>query len=372
VVSHGIDQASLGGDTLAARLISHLDIGVTIFFLISGFLLYRPFIAHRSGGAAAPGTLDYAKRRFLRIYPAYWVALTAMVIAPDLPGVANGEWWEQYSLLQTLPVHSGVGCGSGIFACGLPQTWSLSVEVTFYAALPMYVFFAARLARNRSAESWMRAELLVLAGLSAISLLLHLFLGEPVGRSWWVGSFIGFAFWFALGMALAVLSVGFESRESQPRIVRLVASRPVAVWLAAFALYVAVALALPPTGFVVAQNQVLTSHIVFGVVAMLLIAPAVFGDGAGGAPRRLLANPVFAWLGLISYGIFLWHIPVRIYLVRYPGLSPLELLGLILGISIVIATASYYLVERPILRLKYRSIGSVLRRGRDPAGATPH
>ena len=58
------------GPSLGGRLLAHLNIGVTIFFLISGFLLYRPFIAHRAGGPGAPAVTQYAKRRLLRIFPA--------------------------------------------------------------------------------------------------------------------------------------------------------------------------------------------------------------------------------------------------------------------------------------------------------------
>jgi peptidoglycan/LPS O-acetylase OafA/YrhL len=49
--------------------------GVALFFLISGFLLYRPFVAARAGGRAVP-LPDYARRRVLRIVPAYWAALS--------------------------------------------------------------------------------------------------------------------------------------------------------------------------------------------------------------------------------------------------------------------------------------------------------
>ena len=91
------------------------------------------------------------------------------------------------------------------------------------------------------------------------------------------------------------------------------------------------------------------------LIALLLLLPAVFDDRAGGAPRRFLAHPVVAWLGLISYGIFLWHYVVALQL----GAGGAELgfgwvlLGT-LAITIPIAAVSYYLVERPLLRLKYR------------------
>src|SRR5947209_12344933 len=79
--------------SLPGRLLAHLNLGVTIFFLISGFLLYRPFIAHRFSGAAAPPVESYAKRRFLRIYPAYWLVLTVLLVIPGLPNVNVESVW---------------------------------------------------------------------------------------------------------------------------------------------------------------------------------------------------------------------------------------------------------------------------------------
>jgi len=55
---------------------SKLNIGVTLFFLISGFLLYRPHAVEMLGGPDAPPAGDYVLRRAFRILPAYWVALT--------------------------------------------------------------------------------------------------------------------------------------------------------------------------------------------------------------------------------------------------------------------------------------------------------
>src|SRR5215212_6043566 len=57
-----------------------MDVGVSVFFLISGFLLYRPFVRARLGGEGTPHVGGYAWRRFLRIVPAYWVALTIVAL----------------------------------------------------------------------------------------------------------------------------------------------------------------------------------------------------------------------------------------------------------------------------------------------------
>ena len=337
----------------AARLLAHLNIGVTVFFVISGFLLYRPFVAHRGGGAQAPPVLQYAKRRLLRIYPAYWLALTALAVFPGLYGVFSGDWWAHYALLQTIP---GTGaCDELSLVCGLPQTWSLVVEMTFYATLPLYVLAAAWLTRRLAGMRWVAAELALLAALSIVSVLLHYVILDAPLVSWPGGTVIGFVFWFALGMGMAVLSAGLEHRQAQPRLVRLIATRPLLPWLAAFAAYALLSVLLPPTQFILEPGEQLAVHVGFGLIAALLMAPAVFGDGGGGLPRRTLALPVVAWLGLISYGIFLWHQPIALELGdQGADLGPgLVLLGT-LAITIPVAAASYYLLERPLLRLKYR------------------
>ena len=362
VVVHSAVLGGALGPSFTGRLLAHLNIGVTIFFLISGFLLYRPFIAHRVGGASPPEFVQYAKRRLLRIYPAYWLVLTALVIVPGLTGVANGEWWAQYGLVYTLPLQSGSGCVGAILDCGLAQTWSLVVEVTFYAVLPLYVIAAARLARGRSVGRWMSVELLVLAALSAISIVLHFALLDAGPRSWAGGTAMGYVFWFALGMGLAVASVGLERRERQPRVIELVVSRPLVPWLAALTTYVVLCVWLPPTPFMTAKADQLVVHASFGAIAALLLLPAAFGDSSGGFPRRALANPIVAWLGLISYGIFLWHYVVALHLGRGGADAGFAVvLTGTLAISILCATASYYLLERPLLTLKHRRMSDLLR-----------
>ncbi len=372
VVVHAAVFGGALGPSITGRLLAHLNIGVTIFFLISGFLLYRPFIAHRVGGGKPPELVQYAKRRLLRIYPAYLLVLTALAIIPGLSGVSNGEWWGQYGLIHTLPLQSGSGCVGAITDCGLAQTWSLVVEMTFYAVLPLYVIATARLARGRSVEWWMRAELLLLAALSTISVALHFALLDSPPRSWPGGTVIGYVFWFALGMGLAVTSVGLERRERQPRVVQLVVSRPLIPWLAALTSYVVLSVVLPPTPFIATKGEQFVVHASFGAIAALLLLPAVFGDRSGGFPRRALANPIVAWLGLISYGIFLWHYVVALHLGRGGANAgfAVVLMGT-LAISILCAAVSYYLVERRLLRLKYRRLSDLVRSPRATRRLTP-
>lgn len=345
--------------SFSGRLLAHLNVGVTIFFVISGFLLYRPYIAHRTGGAPVPETAQYAKRRFLRIYPAYWLILTVLVVVPGLTGVVDGNWWPMYGLVHALPLYGGTTCGEAFTECGLAHTWSLVVELTFYAVLPAYAFAAGRLSRRLSVRAWMATQLGLLLALAALSVALQFVVLNPV-PGWLTGSVAGYVFWFALGMGTAVASVRFGGGERRPWLLRGLAARPEVAWLLAFAAYVALSLWLPANPFLFGRRDALVAHLGFGVVATLLLAPAVFGDRGGGLPRRLLANPVVAWVGLVSYGIFLWHYVITLELVRKGVDGFAVILLATLAISIPIAAASYYLVERPLLRLKYRRLRDVV------------
>jgi peptidoglycan/LPS O-acetylase OafA/YrhL len=335
--------------SLPGRLLSHLNFGVALFFVISGFLLYRPFIAHRAGGAAAPAVRDYAKRRFLRIYPAYWVALTVLLLLPGLTGSVPGNLLQLYGLWHNECLH-------GSFVCRLSQTWSLVVELSFYIVLPFYVAAVGRLTRRLDARRWVRAEIAVLAVLSAVSLALE-FAAYSDTPTWVDATLVGHFFWFALGMGMAVLSAALSGDLTESRVLRRTTAQPGVLWLLALALYTALCLWLPASPFVGAHEEAFVTALVFGIVSSLLLLPAVFVKRGKSVPERVLTQPVIAWLGLISYGIFLWHFAIALDLGFIGHKNPfgIVLLGTV-AIVIPVAAASYYLVERPILRLKYRRL----------------
>lgn len=104
-------------------------------------------------------------------------------------------------------------------------------------------------------------------------------------------------------------------------------------------------------------------YIVFGVIA-LLVLPAAFGGDGPGHYRRFLRHPIPTWLGVISYGIFLWQLPVLIALLDsgatdwWPSLRFPVVALTTLALTITCATVSYYAVERPLMRWGKRRFGS--------------
>jgi peptidoglycan/LPS O-acetylase OafA/YrhL len=340
--------------SLAGRLLAHLNAGVTIFFEISGFLLYRPFIAHRTGGAAAPSLRDYAKRRGLRIYPAWWLVLTILLIVPGLPAVDYGHLWPMYTLTHTLPISAGPMCSQQVTRCGLAQSWSLVAEVTFYLALPAYAWIVQRLTRGLGVRAWVTVQVGLLAALSAASILVGFELLDPAPA--WIGwSVVGNVLWFALGMAMAVASVAIGDAPRGRRLASWVTARSGMLWAAAVAVYVGLSLWLAPTPFLIARGQRLAVHLAFGVIALLALLPAIFTSGSPRLPQRIAGARAMGWVGLISYGIFLWHYAIVLTLGPVHGTGSFLLLLLATAaISTACAAASYYALERPLMKLKYR------------------
>lgn len=356
------------GDGLIDRGLVRLDVAFTIFFVLSAFLLYRPMIAHRDGGPRRPGVASYGVRRFLRIYPAYWVALTALAIYPGLLAVSGSNFLGAYTLAGNLdPPYANGECGGEIFRCGLPQTWSLTVEITFYLLLPAFAWLTDRMARGRAPRQWIRRELALIAAIGILSAALSIAPFDFRDDFWFRYSLLGNMLWIGLGLALAVASVAWH-RAPRPRALQWFIDRPLVCWGMGGAIWVALLVTLPAAPYIVAREtdlEFIVSYVAFALVALLVMIPVVFvGDGLG-APRRLLALRPVAWYGSIAFGVFLWQVTIAYNL----GFGAIEAgfwttLILTFLISTPIATASYYLIERPLMAPR----SPFWRRRRRPTG----
>ena len=129
-------KITLTGSALAPFL-TRLDVGVAIFFVLSGFLLYRPFVRAHLQGTPEPRAVAYGWRRALRILPAYWLALTVIALVVPKPDTFQADHAVvYYGFLQIY--------GDLVFG-GISQAWTLCVEVTFYAMLPLWALAMRRL-----------------------------------------------------------------------------------------------------------------------------------------------------------------------------------------------------------------------------------
>jgi len=330
--------AAAGGDT--GRVAQRLEVGVAVFFVISGFVLYRPFLLARLDGRELPRVGRYAGRRALRIVPAYWLALTVAAIALSLPGVFS---------LSGIVTYYGFGqiYATDTFTGGLVQAWTLCVEVTFYAFLPLWAWLM-----RRSGPAGLRREALALLGLAAFSLAwkaAFVWGGPPdqVVLSPWLHSLPAYFDHFALGMGLAVL----VAWKPLPRWVPLagVVVALVAFYVVSLQIGIGYALFEPYNRW-----QWMGRHLLYGVIGCALVAVALAAVPERGVAGRVLANRPIVFLGAISYGIYLWHVTVIEGLQRLdlmPSWHPfLSLAALALALTVLVSAASWFWWERPLLR----------------------
>jgi peptidoglycan/LPS O-acetylase OafA/YrhL len=358
-VSHAAFFAGFAtaGSTLRPY-VSRLDVGLRIFFLISAFLLYRPFVAARLRQEEPPLVRAYAWRRFLRVAPAYWLALCVIGLWLGTPGVFTPGHAPLYfgfaHIYNTATLSVEV----------MPQAWSLCVEVAFYAFLPLY---AAVLRRLRGG---LRTELAGAAVLFAIGLAYKLWVlsmgpVSDVSLLRWHLALPEYIDYFAIGIALAALSAAYEGSAVRPAGVAFLVRRPWVCWLGAAALFLVVSrgIGLGHVHDDVTEARYLLRHYLYAAIALALVLPALSGDPREGWIRRLLAWRPLLWVGLVSYGAFLYHFAVLEQLERWDFGSladdvttylwfPVALAG-----SLAIAAVSWYAYERRLLGFK-RLVGA--------------
>lgn len=331
---------------------SHGRLGVRIFFMISAFLLYRPFVmTHLRGGPRSAWT-GYAKRRVLRIVPAYWVALTALAIWPGLKGVWTSDWWIHFGLLQAY-------WPATIFS-GLGVAWSLTIEVTFYAVLPFLALFLGWIGRGASARTCMRRQMAVLLALGIGSEIFRLYV-FGIGRIDLNFTLVSMFLPFAVGMMLAVSSAWLGSDERRWWWTRFAVDRPGACWAIASMIFIGLCFSPVFKRAGIGAHTVTTwgvEQLGYVVISALLLLPAVFGENATGWPRWLLAHRGLGFMGMVSYGIFLWHQPLLRVMTEagwarlIPGWPFMSLLTLCIGVSLLVGWASYRWIEEPAMRLR--------------------
>ncbi|MDH2416635.1 acyltransferase [Nocardioides sp. CER19] len=345
VATHCGFNAGIYGSGTLGHLVARLDVGVAVFFVLSGFLLSREWLVRAATDRPAPGARHYLWKRLLRIYPAYVVTVVvAMVLIPENRGASPREW------LITLGM-------AGIYTDdplprGLSQTWSLATEVAFYLVLPllMWIVVGRRIRRLR-VLSW-----LVVFAAVACWWLLDLSGRLPLGGTpvnEWLPAYLT---WFGAGIGLAAVhtSPGLFPRATTA--MRALGRSPGACWTAAIGvLMVATTPLAGPTALVPATPaEALVKNLLYLVVGVLLIVSSAFGEGSY---ARVLSHPTARHLGRISYSVFLIHMSVLqlvMWITGYPlfGGHFLAIFGLTLVLTLPASELIYRVVERPFMRLR--------------------
>jgi peptidoglycan/LPS O-acetylase OafA/YrhL len=333
---------------------ARMDAGVAVFFVISGFLLYRPFAAAHLDGRPGPATRSYLRRRFLRIFPAYWFATLVIGYGFGIRPVHG---------VKDVILHFGllhIYTASTVIGGPVTQAWTLATEISFYVFLPVYAALLAT--RGRTPSERVRAQALGVGVLYVAGVLYRyaILRSDVADAGMYLTWLPGYFDQFALGMGLAVASVWFARRGQDHRILSRPGSAGLSWGLAALA-FTAVSLwaGLPTSSLDYSTGGQMARQALYGLTGFFLVLPGVFGPQERGLVRRLVRSRPLQLAGLVSYGIYLWHESwidrfLRWFDVREFGGHTLAMLGFVTACTLAAAAVSYLLVEKPALRLKDR------------------
>lgn len=356
-------RSALGGNAFIQVFNSVGGFGVGMFFVLSGFLLARPFWLALDAGAAIPSLRTFALRRAARILPGFWLALTTtFVLSVAVFGYTLDGWlWLRYLAGLLL-------LGDWHWTTFFPvevngPLWSIGFEATSYALLPLG-FLALFALAGHGLRGWPArlAWLLVIAlALAAHLVFVNTVRVDPFRKGWeygleggaktWMPWFNPFGF-FAM-FAIGALGSGLNTLLARLRslVFDLVA-------LAAFALafWIVWVSGMRGGGEFYGWLRVPYAFPAFP----LLIALALACGPSSRLLGRLLDNPLVSWIARISFGIYVWHYLVlelvRLYWV--PELShgtmadPTKFLVaslVVTTLTLVIASLSYRWLEAPVM-----------------------
>lgn len=338
----------------AGDVVAVLSNGIWLFFAISGFLITGPFLRSLLEGRPLPGARSYARRRAARILPGYWAALAAVLVFAT--GAQLQHWWQ-------LPLHLGLaqdlvpGEAHGM----LFVAWTLSVEAMFYVFVPVAAWAASRAARraplalNTVALGLIALWVVSVAWRLGVSLLVtptELTNGTvPAGLQvlrWVLPSFLCA---FVPGALVFLAETPHAQRAGGAwKVYRRLRAHPLSLVFAAIGGTVA---------FTLVANRGGRWDDISGI---LLTIPAALPLVAMMEPGRirLRLGRVLGPIGLISYGIYLWHAVIREILEHHllshvPGAGtgiavwPFHAL-LLTALTLPVALGSWLLLERPLLR----------------------
>ena len=316
VVAHTRHQCSRD-DSLAWAPIERGGLGgVVLFFALSGFLLYLPWLRSSLEHKPPPRFRSYALRRCLRIMPAYYVSVITLAVAHAVG----------HSPIGFVPLGLHFVFLQSLMTPLLPVYWTLQVEEYFYWVLPLLHRLVVRYG------VWlllsMSIALSAMWGLASLAVAVE-------DRGIWLVETPFFLPAFVLGIATAIA----WKRSVTP-------SRSL-VWLG-----IVVYLVMAPISLYLSKRYQDDRYTTIMELAMAPAASAVV-LGVARSGSRFLEHPLMRFIGAISFSLYLWHqVVLRVPVPHAIVHAFLPRLALTLVISIAVALASYVLVERPFLRMR--------------------
>jgi peptidoglycan/LPS O-acetylase OafA/YrhL len=336
---------------LYAPVFSGGSSGVDLFFVLSGFLITKLALEERDRRGAL-SLSDFYLRRVFRILPALFVLVAAMLLASYTLLSDVGETLRREVLFASLSIGNLWALFYGTeLRTALGHTWSLGLEEQFYLVWP--VLLAGAIVSGVPTRRL--AQVIVIATAASV------FVGRVV-----VFGLLNYPHWESIpvfnfdGLAIGCLIAVFVHHDAAGR------TRRLPRWPAAVAAVLVVA-DLFLARFYFAHDtfhvRTVVLRIAFGLILIVVVT------GLGGKVAQPLRSRGLALAGLLSYSLYLWHVPVFYILSteRVPDFPRPVLVALRILVAVAAAVLSYRFIERPALE-----VGRVVRQrsARQPTQGT--
>lgn len=334
-------------------LISSGSIGVDLFFVLSGFLLFMSFARSYYEGTNAPKYLNYMKRRLLRILPAYYLSIFLVITLDQTYFISNlnGLKHVVYHILFihnfSIDTHGSI---NGVF-------WTLAIEMQFYLILPLI-----------SRWFYGKKNIITLPIFIFIAVFYRYFVfhnlsifGQPVihdGFNWslfiYSRQLPGCIDEFAIGMTICNIWMYFKHNKTDNKIAKITKISNVICILGTIAI-ISVLYLLSKTNL---YSEHITSYVANTIIALsfgLLILGTIFNNKLF---KRIFSTSFMRIIGILGYSIYIWHLYLANKIAQVPYIANCQnvkfrflYMTLICGsITLIYSLVFYIFIEKPFMQ----------------------
>jgi peptidoglycan/LPS O-acetylase OafA/YrhL len=321
-------------------------IGVDMFFVLSGFLLFIPFADALIAEIPIPDTsiMYYFKKRFLRIFPAYYAQI-AILAGLSLAGVYEVQppsvWIAHIFMVHNF--YSGWAKAiNGVW-------WTLAPEFDFYLVLPL-LFLLIR----KKGMDWFILSAIQLSIVYKLIIFPHITNMDDGYKQYMLGQLPGRIDLFAIGMTAAfIYRKYYDQLRNFPNAEKIMVLAGI-IGIGGFYL---VMTSLGRGVYYGGHWSLYIAETIYGLIAAILILGITLNGGIG---KAIFSNRVMVYFGTVSYSIYLWHVPIlrmifenKSVVAALNGGLKAGIIVMYVGIVFAVSHLSYRWIEKPFIRLSH-------------------
>jgi peptidoglycan/LPS O-acetylase OafA/YrhL len=344
------------------------EVGVSLFFVLSGALLSYPFWTSFIHGTSNPTIKNYSIARVARIVPATWLNLILCTLIAlyfyDIP--------VNFNMLIAGLLFINSYHYSTFFPAELNgPLWSIGLEVSCYVILPFLLYPIIKKTGTFLKAFTTLVFVLIVLQVVVNPWVIETFMTSEDGKGWDKGLVGGAKAWlpyWSINSFFSQFLVGSIAALVLARLRKNIMPASIRFDIAGAVLLLA-AVAVVGVRLIPGAPDSLTQQPYLSPIYAIIMAAALVCIAMSRSIYKVVDNPLFVWISKISFGVYLWHQVVQNILQRsfkesyvYFGITDLgqwtRLSMVVIAISVAIAALSWYFFEKPILKKARKNVSA--------------